>query len=1273
MRIKEAEAHMQAVRKLDKRTPVNANSRVKEIRWIHYVVGLVALAGFLISWTLPASGQAIVFGPKTYARTAGSPNIFVESFNVANTNSSFTLIVQNGDADGNHRVSSGEVLLNGVEVVKQNDFNQQVDLIQKTVTLQENNTLRVGLQSAPESFLTISIRRDPIPILSISTPANAAIFSAQPITVEGTIDTASAQVTVNGVNAAVNSGRFVANNVPLPRDGNNLITAIGTAPGGNTGQASITVTLDTMAPTIVIESPSNGFATADSTIAVTGVVTDVITANPAVLVNGISASVNNGTFIAMGIPLDLGANQITATAQDGVGNQSLASIAINRAEQPGLRVRIVSGQAQTGVVNTSLPSPLRVEVDDPNGNPISNRQVLFQVSRGDGTIKNFPPLGGQTGQRTLSVQTDVNGEAQIGFTLGSRTGAGNNRVQAGVAGGLSPVEFCATATSGAPDRIAIVPITNQQTGVVGQPLGDQFACVVLDRAGNPVSGVPVLFRVTEGGGSLGGNPTVAVTTGVNGIARALLTLGPAPGTQNNVVAANYQGQTDPPILFVASGRVQGLLGNTTFSGLVLDNGDRPLRNARAVILGTSRFAFTDTAGHFLITNVPPGPQRLFIEGGAIVDGQGRIFPDLEFDLNVIGGIENSLPMPIYLPPLSTQPQSMATITGPVTTTTVLRMPGVPEATLTLAPGTIVSNHAGPASASNPITVRLSRVNNDRVPMPPPNGSVFMLAGTVQPAGTHFSPPARVCVPNAGMPPGAEVDVFSFDHDIGQFLSIGPATVSEDGSLLCSNLGFGIHKAGWYGCSPPPPPTTEPKNCRVVSVTANPNPVCIPPVFGPPISDEVVITATTDPGDKTVTWGGDMGATPVISGNTLRTRYGTPGQKVVTATCEQSTRMVTVNVVQVEIEVNNTPAENDDVVQLMCERPAQRFRVQSRGRVIGNPENEVNVTLTNPDGRLRFPAQVDGTRNLTLPRNGDWVAFEISGETQSGALNDAEIVARVNGAGGPMCGKEDVTVFWFDQAMTGVAAGGNYAVAGGRFTAVGGNAVNYSVQARIRPDGVDCTVPQVTNLRIGIMQNVTSTTRASTWDTPTITWNPGVAAGTTVTVPTSIRSTLAFNGAVNDSEATVAPLYDQPGKGGTLDANSLKPPIGCANGGAATSFDTPSLPTPATFSLPARTAGGAVVGTISWTVFVNVTANDSFVTWTVTFNTTNNEICALRQRGWALNIDSAAAGVQRAAPDANDAAPNATPVTAPPFINQVGNDPANRTTGGVGAATTTFTR
>jgi hypothetical protein len=99
----------------------------------------------------------------------------------------------------------------------------------------------------------------------------------------------------------------------------------------------------------------------------------------------------------------------------------------------------------------------------------------------------------------------------------------------------------------------------------------------------------------------------------------------------------------------------------------------------------------------------------------------------------------------------------------------------------------------------------TQVNAQRVPMPAPFGGSFSLAWTVQPAGVHFDPPAQVCIPNTDAPAGWQGEMFGFDHDLGEFIALGPATVTLDGSQLCSDPGYGIGKAGWGGGGPRVPP------------------------------------------------------------------------------------------------------------------------------------------------------------------------------------------------------------------------------------------------------------------------------------------------------------------------------------------------------------------------------------------------------------------------------------------------------------------------------------
>jgi len=91
------------------------------------------------------------------------------------------------------------------------------------------------------------------------------------------------------------------------------------------------------------------------------------------------------------------------------------------------------------------------------------------------------------------------------------------------------------------------------------------------------------------------------------------------------------------------------------------------------------------------------------------------------------------------------------------------------------------------------------------------------------------------------------------------------------------------------------------------------------------------------------------------------------------------------------------------------------------------------------------------------------------------IGDAVIEARERTATGPLCATRPVTVFHFDQADVTITPGGAYGLVNvGRrkhLTARPPPAVTYTMTARIRPAGVDCTAPQVKDLRIGLTQNV----------------------------------------------------------------------------------------------------------------------------------------------------------------------------------------------------------
>ncbi len=137
----------------------------------------------------------------------------------------------------------------------------------------------------------------------------------------------------------------------------------------------------------------------------------------------------------------------------------------------------------------------------------------------------------------------------------------------------------------------------------------------------------------------------------------------------------------------------------------------------------------------------------------------------------------------------------------------------------------------------------------------------------------------------------------------------------------------------------------------------------------------------------------------------------------------------------EIEINNTPAATDDLVLLKSDRPAHVFTTNCRIRATGGPAS--TVVLTNPDGRLRFSGATQ--QSLSVPADGSWVPFTISGENGSAALGDAIIEAHCSDTRGPVKATKAVSVVWFDDAHINITTPGTYTVTGGRFTTTGGNA------------------------------------------------------------------------------------------------------------------------------------------------------------------------------------------------------------------------------------------
>ena len=255
-----------------------------------------------------------------------------------------------------------------------------------------------------------------------------------------------------------------------------------------------------------------------------------------------------------GTPLD---TSFTATAVAGTGSVLVG----------------VTGDDQTGPVNSALADSLVVKATDAVGNPVGGVEVTWSVT-GGGSIS------------PVTVVTGPDGLAAAERVLGASSGAQSARATVeGFTG--SPVVFSHTAVPANPSLLLLVA-GDDQTGPGGFALADSLKVRLEDANGNGIGNRSISWIVSSGSGSV--SPTT-VTTDPNGRAATSWTLPAAVG--NYTVSAVFSGL--PPVQFsamatpdaptkieLASGNNQSaMVGATLPNPLVVrvtDANDNPVEN-----------------------------------------------------------------------------------------------------------------------------------------------------------------------------------------------------------------------------------------------------------------------------------------------------------------------------------------------------------------------------------------------------------------------------------------------------------------------------------------------------------------------------------------------------------------------------------------------------------------------------------------------------------------------------------------------------------------------
>lgn len=631
-----------------------------------------------------------------------------------------------------------------------------------------------------------------LPIVTIDSPATLTTFGNNPIEVKGSTDT-TGTLTVNGAAVIPNDGLYTAN-VVLEEGHNTIVTRL-VAGDGIISTASISVSLDLTPPYITVDSHSEGQVVRTPMVAISGLVNDIVRgtvegSQANVTVNDVEAEISNRSYLATDVTLNEGENLIQIVAADQVGNSATKNLKLIYQPAVGKHLEVADGQNQTALIQEVLIKPLSVKVLDDSNQPVGDKNVVFRVIQGSGILGIDAELTG----RGVVVKTNTLGIASTKYQLGLRSGTGNHKVRARVVGYDDEIIFYASATANTGDQLSVNSGNNQRGGT-HQPLPAPFVVAVTDVGKNVVKGASVRFDVTRGGGQFeNDSQSITVITDSDGRASAHYSLGGITGLDKQTVTATMLDGPAGEIVtagFSASGSIPGDAGATTITGVVVDNQDQPIPGVTIRVDGTNRQAIAEQNGQFEITEAPVGPVHLIADGStATVEGE---FPSLSYNVVTVSGVDNPLASPIYMVKLNTLGAVYAGSTD-----VEIELDEVPGFKLQIPAGSVTF-----PDGSKEGYISVTPVNANKVPMAPPNGMQPQFIVTIQPTGAKFDPPAPLTLPNVdGHLAGAQVEMFSYDHDLEEFVTIGLGTVSEDGTVVNTNKGIGVIKAGWHSGAQP---------------------------------------------------------------------------------------------------------------------------------------------------------------------------------------------------------------------------------------------------------------------------------------------------------------------------------------------------------------------------------------------------------------------------------------------------------------------------------------
>jgi RHS repeat-associated protein len=468
--------------------------RVVQLRSIDTIAATVqGPAGAYVTVTVleTADPTFLVFGPGHFVRGSGTPvtetRIFAKGPTAAPP---YRLCLTNGDVNGSNRVSSATITLNRQQVFDPSKFNQQVASLVATVSLQAANTLLVTLAGKPAGFVDLCVTATDTtpPVLTVTAPPQNFITRDTLVTVTGNVqDETPTTLTINGQAAPVGNSGF-SKVVPLPVEGHNTITIVARDAAAHVTTVTRTVIRDRTPPVLTVNSPANGLITRDTTVVVSGTVSDSTPVR--VNVNGTPLPVGQGGSFTGTISLHEGHNSLVITAIDTVNNTSSVPRTVIRDRIAP--VLVVNAPADGFITKQTS---ITVSVTATDSNAVTVTVNGFQLTAGqNGAFSGAVPL--IEGHNALLITAR---DAAGNETPATRTGVSDTQAPVIVVSSPGEGDTIATASVNVvgtvSDSTDVILTVNGDTVLNGHPGGftksvalvvgaNTIALVATDQAGN---------------------------------------------------------------------------------------------------------------------------------------------------------------------------------------------------------------------------------------------------------------------------------------------------------------------------------------------------------------------------------------------------------------------------------------------------------------------------------------------------------------------------------------------------------------------------------------------------------------------------------------------------------------------------------------------------------------------------------------------------------------------------------------------------------------------